>query len=262
MSELSPDYSQINGFYGPGTWAAWAITLFASWIPLWRDDYKYNLHYHSYALYTNWAAIDLLRQMWRADRNRGFREMEDAQLQSLFAALAVVRVGILHASMQIEQCCSAEKRKGTGTESDIRHRIGCIVKGLLLPLFTNFLVWPFFHDTMVGHGTLLSMLFTVVAVMIGSIVMIQITPLEIEGQDQSFSFSALLFPMLLSCTLWGTFNSDVVVKKSCSVVPCAPQAIGEWDQAFSLVVALFFFFYEFGDSLFQNMRAFWQWAVG
>ncbi|KAF2821923.1 hypothetical protein CC86DRAFT_410323 [Ophiobolus disseminans] len=60
---IPPIPIEVSGFYGPGAWAAWFITLFASWIPLIQDDYTHNLHFISYALYTNWAAMDALRQL-------------------------------------------------------------------------------------------------------------------------------------------------------------------------------------------------------
>ncbi|CAN9142400.1 unnamed protein product [Alternaria alternata] len=63
--QVPPDFSHISGFYGPGAWAAWVITMVASWIPVTQGDYTHNLHFIGYALYTNWAAIDLMRQLNR-----------------------------------------------------------------------------------------------------------------------------------------------------------------------------------------------------
>ncbi|USP78059.1 hypothetical protein yc1106_05333 [Curvularia clavata] len=63
MDEPSPDNSEISGFYGPGAWAAWVILLVSSWIPIFLNDYESNTHFIASALYTNWAAIDLLRHL-------------------------------------------------------------------------------------------------------------------------------------------------------------------------------------------------------
>ena len=56
--------------------------------------------------------------------------------------------------------------------------------------------------------------------------------------------------------------------EQCYLVPCAPQGIGEWDQAFSLVIALFLFLYEFGYDMVrigrkavQGMGTTWQRTV-
>jgi hypothetical protein len=40
----------------------------------------------------------------------------------------------------------------------------------------------------------------------------------------------------------------------CYFVPCAPQRIGEWDQAFSLLVALVLFLYEFGPGMVRAVK--------
>ena len=53
----------ISGFYGPGGWAAWCISLIASWAPILLEDDTHNLHLIAYALYMNWAAIDSFRYL-------------------------------------------------------------------------------------------------------------------------------------------------------------------------------------------------------
>ncbi|KAI1515932.1 hypothetical protein KJE20_13813 [Pyrenophora tritici-repentis] len=53
----------VSGFYGPGPWAAWTISIVTTWIALFRDDYSNNMHLMGWLLYTNWAAIDMARQL-------------------------------------------------------------------------------------------------------------------------------------------------------------------------------------------------------
>jgi len=53
----------VSGFYGPGGWAAWCISLVASWAPILLEDYTHNLHLIAYALYMNWAAVDCFRSL-------------------------------------------------------------------------------------------------------------------------------------------------------------------------------------------------------
>jgi hypothetical protein len=56
--------SQISGFYGPGTWAAWILSLFSSIIAL-------RKHHDNHAafklippiLYINWTAVDSIKQL-------------------------------------------------------------------------------------------------------------------------------------------------------------------------------------------------------
>ena len=70
----------VNGFYGPGSWAPWFITLFASWIAILRDDYTHNAHFIAYALYTNWAAMNII-QLLSVDRK--FAELHSDVEESL-----------------------------------------------------------------------------------------------------------------------------------------------------------------------------------
>jgi len=58
----------VSSYYGPGSWAAWCITLFGSWIALLRDDYTHDLHFIVSALYTNGAAVDAMRYQYREDK--------------------------------------------------------------------------------------------------------------------------------------------------------------------------------------------------
>ena len=60
MSDSAVEFGPVSAFYGPESMTAWGITLFASWIPMNLKGSGCNLHHIEYALYTNWAAIDLL----------------------------------------------------------------------------------------------------------------------------------------------------------------------------------------------------------
>jgi hypothetical protein len=62
-SDQRPQAVTVSSFYGPGSWAAWCIIRITSWIPIIQNDYSHNFHFISYALYTNWAAVDALRQL-------------------------------------------------------------------------------------------------------------------------------------------------------------------------------------------------------
>jgi hypothetical protein len=56
------DVNGVSGFYGPGAWSAWFLILVTSWVATIRGDYSHNIHHIGYLLYTNWAAVDLIRQ--------------------------------------------------------------------------------------------------------------------------------------------------------------------------------------------------------
>jgi len=63
ITEVDFQTLSVNGFYGPGAWAAWCVTLIASWAPILRDEYTHNLQYITYAMYMNAAAIDVFRNV-------------------------------------------------------------------------------------------------------------------------------------------------------------------------------------------------------
>jgi len=256
MSESSPDYSQISGFYGPGTWAAWVITLVTSWIPILRNDHKHNLHYVTYALYTNWASVDLIRQMNQAHQHaKDFGEVDPAHSQNIIAALAVVRVGIFNAWLQIAVCHQMARDQNADTRKNIGRRLWCIIIGSLLPVPVNFLVVPCFHEAIAGDVTLGDFIFTV-AVQTGSLMILaQCFAFVDIHRDILTLFYALCRTVVLCAAVWGTFHSsDSFLDNRCYVVPCAPQTIAEMDQAFSLLVALVFLLYEYFGTVFQLAR--------
>ncbi|CAN9186137.1 unnamed protein product [Alternaria alternata] len=102
MEHASPDFSQISGFYGPGAWAAWVITMVASWIPVIQGDYAHNLHFIGYALYTNWAAIDFTYQINRDLGDKSdFSAAKQVRLENTIASIAVMNVGTCQAVGQM-----------------------------------------------------------------------------------------------------------------------------------------------------------------
>ena len=263
MSVSSPDYTQISGFYGPGTWAAWVITLITSWIPILQNDHKHNLHYISYLLYTNWATIDLIRQVALAVRHqKGFGEVSHTQLQNINAALAVVQVGILHGAAQFALCCFLAKGQDADIINDIKRRRQYISIGLLTPWATNVCTASYFNRIMVDH-LLVFCLFTA-CTLAGIVVLVSNIFLLMEGlwnpEGAGSPLTGPLFagvvlvisvlPMIDFATkLSPSTSRDYMMRNRCAFVPCARQAIFDWDQAFSLLVALFVFFYEYGTSL-------------
>jgi hypothetical protein len=87
-------------------------------------------------------------------------------------------------------------------------------------------------------------------------------------------FYILYFISVFSSSSWReelrlVHTRDILPPKRCYFVPCAPQGIGEWDQAFSLLVAIFLFLYEFGYRMvhvarnpIQTVRETWPRVVG
>ena len=256
MSESSPDYSQINGFYGRGSWATWVILLITSWYPILRNDHTHNLHFMSYALYTNWATIDILRQSFPSNRHQTLQEMDDAQLQCFRASLAVIRVGIAHACFQVAISHWKAIDKNTDTRKDIERRQLCIAIGLLLPVLTNSLIMPYLHNVGPEAGIVPFLYFTLTLVSATSIYQSfgqGIASVNKLNNTVHVGYR-LLLPLFLYTVIWAAFKDHGAVLSKCSFVPCAPQGIGELDQSFSLLVALFALVYEYGGRFVSGVR--------
>jgi hypothetical protein len=65
----------------------------------------------------------------------------------------------------------------------------------------------------------------------------------------SFSFFTLGLAVGRAPFTFDLFHKSTFIHGKCYCVPCAPQSVGERDQAFSLLAALFLFLYEFGSEL-------------
>jgi hypothetical protein len=65
VTTAAPDLigiSKVNGWYGPGAWAAWFLTIVGSWCGLLRgSNAKIDLNTGAFLAGMNWAAVDLLR---------------------------------------------------------------------------------------------------------------------------------------------------------------------------------------------------------
>jgi hypothetical protein len=229
--------NEVNGSYGPGAWAAWAITLMASWIPILRKDYESNIHYISYALYTNWAAIDIFRQKpsTHALQPRSTEDPDKPVLVSreniMAASFAVVGIGIVHAYLQYVVCLRQlreEEKLENGDTKTIRRRSHIILLGVTLPSIAWF-VWSQRMCLGLLHNPVFGL----------SVVMLSL----------GFFSNVLLFTqitLITSSLMSGVCEGGVEfgrLSRKCYVIPCAPQSISEWDQAFALFLALFFLKY-------------------
>jgi hypothetical protein len=234
--------NEVTGFYGAGAWAAWVITLMASWIPILRKDYESNPHYISYALYTNWATIDMFRQKpsTHALQSRSTEDPDEPLLvlreKVMAASFAVVGVGVVHAHMQYVVCLRQLRKEKTmehGNAKSIRRRSHVILLGVALPSIA-WLVW--------APGMCLGLLNNPVLWLTAAMLVLSPSS-NVLFYTQVPVHCVMLMFMRNICT--GVFGR---LPNRCYIIPCAPQSISEWDQAFALFVAFFFFMYEFGPA--------------
>lgn len=98
-------FAGVSGFYGPGAWAAWYLTLCASWCRL-RSHERFDPNTWLFLAGLNWASFDLLRHLrlllslyYAGDQTW------TKQGASVGAAFLVVCWGQAHGVAQMFICC-------------------------------------------------------------------------------------------------------------------------------------------------------------
>jgi hypothetical protein len=241
---------QVSGFYGPGAWAAWSCAITSSWYIITRRSHEKaytNLLLH--VLYTNWAAIDVLRQ-----------ETSHQLSSEPFAAAVVVTFwGLLHITAQRVYCFEAK------TAIDPR----ILQLGTTIPSTALFSVPAFalgaLDRTELGSrvGAINNRASTVVkapviGVLVCGIRLTLLIALYMLTSVPRYSLPSLreLGGFTLKCTIWTLdyfsyaslshgLVSFLILRprdarvSSCSVFkPCTAQSMAEWDQTFALACAL------------------------
>jgi len=285
----APESMQVSGFYGPGAWAAWVITMFASWIPLFQDDnYTHNLHFIGYAMYTNWAAIDLIRHgIPASSQDQHHLSVQDRAWSNNFAAsIAVIQLGVYQVVAQLLVCNNRlqyEYIAQADRSLEARRRLILSV-GAVLPLSMGLHVFTLSSAFTPSSTSDLSWFALLVCCVLGVWLVGYnacqlLWPRKLMWETMSRKLPLFCAAVVLGFSLsfflaaYGFASPTGVLQmpylaslpERCYLVPCAPQGIGEWDQAFSLIVALFLFLYEFGYDILcigreavQGMWTIWQ----
>ena len=246
------------------------------------------MHFIGYALYTNFAAVDLIRQLnlakdegkisvdrlnpgvpsYKIDLEKTPLEVDEATRQILAAAIAIVHVGIQMATMQIIACFYKERQRNFDPKEPIKRRRFIVSVGLVLPIGAIWYasIWISFDrlGVIMLPGSLLPGLTT----LISSWVKI-LWWWRYNGVDRAPGLARLcVFGAVLNWALrcWAKprlqfhnpenslLSGNLCPRERCCFVPCAPQSIGEMDQIFSLVITLSLFLYEFESQLVRVAR--------
>ena len=243
------DTMTVSGFYGPGAYAAWCMTLAVSWIPIIFDDYSHDLHFISYALYTNWAALDAVLRL--------FMEGYDAEhLAQEAAARIVTMIGVSHALTQMA-ACQWKLRKRTRPPTDARNQRRCrvILCGLYFPSvwMVARLVLELVLEPRERFGNAVGPFWTVVWVLV--IVFCN----DCGFLTPNMSSAPIWLSVLAAAALCSYIHSTLLefieweMGGKCYVMPCTTVKIAELDQAFALFVALFSVLYEYGPLFFTEL---------
>jgi hypothetical protein len=288
MSLPSSNNPQISGFYGPGPWAAWIITLAISWINTVQNNYTHNMHFIGYALYTNFAAVDLIRQLnlakdegkisvdrlnpgvpsYKIDLEKTPLEVDEATRQMLAAAIAVVHVGIQMATMQIIACFYKERQRNFDPKEPIKRRRFIVSVGLVLPIgaiwYASISISCHRLGFIVLPGSLLPGLTTLIRSWVNILWSWKYNNVEHVPRLTRICVFGAILNWALRCWIEprlhfrnpgnSLLNGDLCSRTRCCFVPCAPQSIGEMDQIFSLVITLSLFLYEFESPLVRAAR--------
>lgn len=259
--------------------------MFASWIPLLHSDYTHNLHFIGYALYTNWAAIDLIRHdNWALPPDQhNLSDQDRARFDNIAASIAVIQLGVYQAVAQLLFCNNKLQHEHISQAKrslEARRRLILSI-GAVLPLSMGIHAFArSFASDFSWFALLVSCVLGVWLVGYNACqllwprkfmweTMLRELPLSCAAAILVFGLSFFLTAYLFASA---TGVSQILylagLPEQCYFVPCAPQGIGEWDQAFSLIVALFLFLYEFGYDIVrigrkavQGMCTIWQRAA-
>lgn len=241
----------VSGFYGPGAWAAWLCSLTSAWYTLLlRPRATGCSDLIATLLYTNWAAIEFLKQAISGKSNDSYA--------SLGAAATITFWGWCHVILQINVCmlfvphCKAS-----------RQRTLFAIAGVFIPTFASmWVIW----DTFIAHGTLLarslpedlnhnglglwySSSHDLAATTFGLIFHVILFALV---SDMFWITKPGFYATMCTYCFFGMFALTVYSTYRHSpgfVRPCSPQSISEADQAFAVLCGLAALVYQVGPDI-------------
>lgn len=244
----------VSGFYGPGAWAAWICSLTSTWYTLLlRPKLTGCSDLIVTLLYTNWAAVELLKQVNSENRSETYA--------SLGAAMTITFWGWCHAVLQVSVCILAVPRS-----SVTRRRALFAISGVIVPTFASMrVVW----GTFIADGTLFTrslpaglahdeleswysesydLAATVVGLAFHTIILVLVS-------DMFWIARPGVFATMCTYGFLGIFALAIYSAYRYSpgfVRPCSPQSIGEADQAFAVLCGLAALVYQIGPDIWNE----------
>jgi hypothetical protein len=261
--------SQMSGFYGPGTWAAWIIALATSVIAVRKhhDDHA-ALSLIPPILYVNWAAVDLLKHLHSEDLSL----VASATSITLLGVWYLFLVQILLRTHDDEGCVKCQRRV-------IR---GVCVLGFVIPFSALIAIilstdgamsirkrhGVIFVSNTTGYELFIFFIYMLVCFWYHALVAWRVacpqrphSPKKFDTADRillwcTFPFMPMEGPMYFeyvfehAATLRGLSDYHW----TCTRKPCAPQSITELDQGFALCCGVLLFVYEVGPDVVNFIR--------
>jgi hypothetical protein len=272
--------NNVSGFYGPGSWIAWYLTLATSWVAVIRNDHSNNLHHIGYLLYVNWAAIDVIRKSVQVPLDATDTDSRNISSNGpLGAALVVTWWGVVHATLQFTYSILSTGGAHDPLYFNVRRRSTLLKVGVILPSIAGLVCFIYIPREDFGQpipalcwdgmvldrsrhisryicaAALWSLCSSTTAVLL--VDCSRFWPSSLERTPKEHICLTMLFyligfipvslslPYLLALTESG-LSGRGIWQKSCFFMPCAPHNLMEWDQAFPVFRGVFMVGYEFG----------------
>lgn len=254
MADVDTDpgrIDQVSGFYGPGAWASWVVVIIWSWLAIMNGEMTLSHDSVAHLLYTNWAAVDLLRQL----------KGDATSLNALTAALIATYWGLVNHLAQYAQIVGMVPKSVRKTSPILLATVFTMaLSSIALSACTIHL---FIHEGMLGQfqtgkddDVVLMNRFTdaiIHAAMIGSLQVALVGLLAYAVDDGSTTTQrsvaaytsfllgiAVPFAFVLGYTsvIFTILPLDVLGPHCLVWKPCTGLSLSDWNQVFAPVCAL------------------------
>jgi uncharacterized membrane protein len=258
--------SQISGFYGPGTWAAWILAIVSSVIALRKhhDDHA-ALNLIPPILYINWTAIDLLERLHTEEISHEL--VASAAGITLWGIWYLTWVQVILRTHDDDRCLKCQRRT---------IRAMCVI-AFILPFIAFIATILHVHFAASNSNRAERYLFknmdkfNMIMFFVSMVACFRYhvlvawrvafpqrkhSPAKIDRFERVCLGVGVVGIIMLSLScLVQTFQYSAELRDvkdyrwSCALKPCAPQSITESDQGFALCCGLFMFVYEIGPDV-------------
>ncbi|OAK96144.1 hypothetical protein IQ06DRAFT_296936 [Phaeosphaeriaceae sp. SRC1lsM3a] len=254
-------FDQVSGFYGPGTWAGWVIAVTSTWLAILKGTHKLNYDLIGHLLYTNWAAIDLIRQL-RSD---------DPLIGPTAAAIVVSYWGMVHGFFQhfvlgIDDLHYHVRDDGDTDVAWVVYAVARIVPVLALSgavfhlMDEKALIWAHAPEAMdtaamiANFKNAFAWAFAVAGILFFFMYIKACFGHNLVVAAVVVGCTVLpVFCMLAYCIVFWGFLFGAKEPDCWFFKPCTAQSIAEGEQTFALLCALVYFVREIGPDMYSVM---------
>jgi hypothetical protein len=253
--------SRVSGFYGPGAWAAWVIATTFSWLSILRGAHELSYDIIAHLLYTNWAAIDLIRQI-RSD---------EPLVGPVAAAVVVSYWGLLNLYFQH---LLVEHDGMSNDGKDVVVLVWMYAGARIVPTLALFIAFIFYFiddkalvwalaPEMMDTGAMKThfvagLVYALMCVWVVFMVLLPRAFTDIKSFVAApFVIAWTAFPVVCLVgygVVFVRFIYSRAKEPDCWFLkPCTAQSIADWDQAFALLCALVIVVWAMGPVIYRRV---------